>query len=100
MGKPKKYHVRSINFGEAGNPARILIEKFIQIKGKKALSSLIRKWTIIHLKDEPEYQDWKTQQLLYERKELGAEIAEKAEKRSKINQQLRELGTDPDEVIY
>ncbi len=100
MGKPKKYDVRSINFGEVGHPARILVDKFVSLHGKTALSRLIRRLVMIYLMEKPEYRDWKAQKLIYERKELGKKVAQILERRRKVDEELRDLGVNPDELIY
>jgi len=99
MGKPKKYDIRTINFGEAGHPARLLIEKFVKLHGNKALSQLVRRLIVIYLMDKPEYKDWKGQMLIHERKEIGRLLAQKLERRSKIDEQLREIGIEPDDLL-
>ena len=99
MGKPKKYDIRSINFGEAGHPARILVDKFVQKHGKTALSQLIRRLVVCYLMDKPEYKDWKKDLLIYERREIGKEIAHKFNRRRQIDDELREMGVNPDEVL-
>ena len=100
MGKPKKYDIRSINFGEVGHPARILVGKFVKMNGKTALSILMRRLVVCYLSNNPEYVDWKKQYLINQRKELGKDIAGKAEQRNKIDAQLRELGVNPEEILY
>lgn len=96
MARKKKYLLRSINLGGIGHPARVLAEQFIKRKGKTKFSELVRKLIVIYLGNRPEHQDWKKEVLLYERRELGKNIAELCEKRRKIDDELRELGIDPE----
>ena len=100
MGKPKKYLRKSINFGGVGNPARILIEKFISKYENSELSSLIRKLVTIYLSDNPEYKDWKIQMLRYEKRKLAEELQKLSKKMQYNSEKLKELGVDPDDFIY
>ncbi|MBN2893490.1 hypothetical protein K9M74_02610 [Candidatus Woesearchaeota archaeon] len=99
MGKPKKYAIKTINFGENGHPARILVEQYIKLHGKNALSQLIRRLVVIYLMDKPEYKDWKAQLLIHERKEIGKNVASKMQRRCQIDEELREMGIDPDDIF-
>jgi len=99
MGAKKKYAIKTINFGEQSHPARILVEKYVELHGNNALSKLIRRLVVIYLIDNPDYKDWKAQKLLYERQEIGKLVAEKLERRRKLDDQLREMGIDPEGLI-
>ena len=96
MGRKQKYHITSINLGEVGHPARQLAEQFLKRKGKSKFSELVRRLIIIYLGKRPEHQDWKKEVLIYDRQELGKNIAELCERRRKIDDKLRELGIDPE----
>ena len=99
MGRPKKYDIRSVNFGEPGHPARVLIEKYVKQHGNKAVSSLIRKLVTVYLQDRPDLKGWKAQMLIHERKEIGRTVAYNMDRRRRIDDQLRELDIDPDEIF-
>ena len=99
MGKPKKYDIRSINFGEVGNPARYIIKEYCEKYGKNELSRLIRKLVLIYFSDNPEYKKWKIYEIIYEKKKIGQNIAKLIKKRSEIHQELEKLGINPDEII-
>ncbi len=95
MGKKKKYLIKSINFGDVNEPARILIEKYLKMdksitKSKthqQELSNLMRKIAYVFLSNRPELKDWKKELLIYERKEL-------IKKNSEILAQLKENEKD------
>ena len=99
MGKPKKYDLRSINFGEPGHPARILVAKFVERNGKTGLSGLIRKLVIVYLQNKSEYKDWEKDLLIHKRKELGKEIAHKVKEKVQVDEELRQLGINPDDLF-
>ncbi len=88
MGKPKKYLIKSVNFGEVGNLSRIIVEKYEKLYGKQAFSSLMRKLVLIYLSDKPEFDEFKIQKLLFERQEL---IKQKKEVAKKLNENAEQL---------
>lgn len=99
MGQPRKYYMKTINFGLVGNPARILTEQYLKLNGKQSLSKLIRKLVICYLQNNPEYNSYKIDYLLYERKRLGNEIAIQIDKRHKVEDKLKEYGVDVDSIL-
>lgn len=98
MGKNKKYLTKTINLGEAGNPARILAEKYIEKYGKQEFSALCRKLLMIFLSDKAEFKDWKIQALISERKELQSKIPQISEKLCANAEKLEKLGVDINDV--
>jgi len=74
MGKPKKYLIKTINFGEINNPARVLVEKFISKKCNATLSEFMRKLVIIFLSDNLSNKDYKIQLAKYEREKITEQI--------------------------
>lgn len=100
MGKTKEYDVRSINFGKRGEPARIIVEQFVEKNGNASLSPLIRNLIVSFFADKPEYNKLKAKVLIEERKQVGGEICDLAVRKRKIDDDLRSLGVDPDEIFH
>jgi len=94
MGKNKKYLIKSVNLGEAGHPARMLAEAYIKKYGKQEFSALCRRLILVFLSDKKEYDDWKKQALIFERKELQAQIPEISKKLCENAEKLEKLGVD------
>ena len=97
-GRQKRYLTKTINFGAGGEPARILVEHYTKIYGKTALSELMRRLVICHLSPKKEFDGWKIQalkeerkKLFQERKKLGANLNDNAEKMGKIGFDFKEF---------
>lgn len=102
MGRKKKYKIASVNFGDEGHPARLLIESYIKKNGKLAVSSLIRKLIVVSLSRKHEYRDYKLQLLLYERKNALQRKVDAATEIFKIEEQLKKITgkKDIDEILF
>jgi len=98
MGKNKRYLTKTINLGEAGHPARILAEKYLEKYGKQEFSALCRKLIVIFLSDKEEHKDWKIQALIHERKNLQSEIPEISKKLCDNAEKLEKLGVNIDDI--
>ena len=66
MVKIRKYDITTINFGQAGHPARILKGLFVEKNGKQELSALMRKLIVVHLSTDERYEDWKKLHKIHE----------------------------------
>ena len=101
MGQQKKNLTKTINFGEADNKARILVEDYIKKYGKKnKLSELVRRAVFLVLSDNPEHKDWKIKMLLYERKEVGKQISKLSDRKTYLDDEMRKLGYNPDDLLW
>lgn len=66
----KKYLIKPVNLGRTGEPARILAEKYLQIHGNQDFSKFVRNLIIYSLSSKKEYQDFKKDFAIFERKKL------------------------------
>ena len=98
MGKKKKYLTKSVNLGTALNPARILAEKYIKKNGSQEFSSLIRKLLVTFLSNQKEFEGWKRDALIFERKELSKQIQNISKKLQKNADELEKRGVDLDNL--
>lgn len=98
MGKPKKYLIKTVNLGESGTPARILAEKYLKKFGKQEFSALCRKLIVLFLSNKKEFEDWKKEALLFERKELQKQIPEISDKLCQNAEALEKLGVKINEL--
>lgn len=98
MGKNKKYLIKTVNLGEVGHPSRILAEMYLKKYGKNEFSSLIRKLIMLFLSEKPEFDNWKKETLIFERKELGKQISEISDKLCKNAEKLEKLGVDMEDI--
>lgn len=119
MGAKKKYLIKSINFGDEKEPARILIEKYIKKylpkgyvdkavttgkdKGKfkrrdAEVSNLIRKMVVNYFSHLKEFQDWKKDALIFERKELNKQQKELYKKREDNKKELEQFGVEAGDI--
>ena len=94
----KKRLNSTVNFGEEGDPARILVEAFIKKNGKRKLSPLIRKLIVFGLSKKKEYNDFKVEMLKQKRKEIQKRFYETNEELLKNEDQLKKHGIDVDKL--
>jgi|GEM_PF-1163386 hypothetical protein len=102
-GRQKRYLTKTINFGAVGEPARILIEEYVKIYGKTALSELIRRLVICHLSPKKEFDGWKIKALKEERKRLFEERKKLGDGLNSNADKLEKLGgnwKDFDNELY
>lgn len=97
MGRNKKYRIKSINFGEEGNPSRSLLEKYEQLHGKQKTSEMVRKAIFVFLADRPELKGWKEKNLRNEKKQLAIELRELSRRMQDVHKRAEEMGIDLDE---
>jgi hypothetical protein len=99
MGQVKKYARKSVNFGEVGNPARVLVEQYIEKYGNNGFSALMRKLVLVYLGDRPEHKDHKITALVWEYRKKGEEVAKIAKERGVLRGRLVEAGIDADSIF-
>jgi hypothetical protein len=101
MGKNKKYLIKTVNLGEEKDPARILIEKYL--KGDKStkmksreqeFSKLMRRLIVYFFSTSKEFDEWKKQALIFERKEISKDINSLIEKKKANTKELEKFGVD------
>ncbi|MDP2750258.1 MAG: hypothetical protein Q8O89_05500 [Nanoarchaeota archaeon] len=91
----KKNERVTINLGDRNSKARIIYEEFIKIKGKGAFSEFAR-----HLIINSQAEQYQNKILKYEYKEVGKNVAQLIKRRVEIENEMREKGIDPDEVMF
>lgn len=97
MGKQKKLRISTICFGDENEPARILIEDYVKVHGKRSVSPLIRELIVAALGPGKHKQILDTvlkNRYKSARLKAGKEIKE----RSKLAEQLRKRGIDPEDL--
>lgn len=74
MGRQKDRGITSVEFGNKGTPARILIDQYRESKGRGEVSRLIRKLVLIHLGNNPAFREFKIKEAEYNVKLLAEEM--------------------------
>ena len=95
----KKYDIRTINFGERGNPARVLVRQYVKEHGVNKLSELIRRLVFCYLSGKAEHKNWRVELLLFEREQLGEQVFGVSKRMREVEAELRKLGVDDVEWI-
>lgn len=98
MGKKKKYLIKPVNLGNAGEPARILAERYLKLYGQQEFSKLIRKLIVIYLSPSKQFRDYKKDVLVFERKELNKEQKEIFEKRKNNEKELEKFNIEAGDI--
>ena len=98
MRTTKKYLIKSINFGHKGNPARTLIEKYIEKFGEQKTSEYLRHLVICDMSNKKEFQNWKIERLKYDFMQIKKIIGKRMQQKIKIAEKLENLGINPEEI--
>lgn len=91
-GRRKKYLIKSINFGQPGEPARELIDQYEKEFGSNKTSELVRRFVIYGLSDEPEFKKFKIKNFIKDRKNLFKDIKTAQDELSINYSRLKKLG--------
>ena len=86
-----KYYIKTINFGDKDNLARILIQQYIKENGKNELSRFIRNLVVYYLS-----KNKGADCLILERRKLSKNLAKLFEEKGYIDNELRKLGINPE----
>ena len=119
MGKKKKYLIKSVNFGDEKEPARILIEKYLESsipkhkdksvttsrdkakpRREQELSNLMRKLVVIYFSHLKQFEDYKKDALIFERKELIKKRAEISKALTENSSDLENFGIDVGKIDF
>ena len=98
MGRHKKYLRKSINFGDETNPARRLVEQWIELRGERQLSALMRKLVVVFLSQREDHKSYHRDLLLHEFRTLGHRVGDISNRRDQIRAELALEGIDADEA--
>lgn len=98
MQKTRKKDITTVNFGDPGNPARVIKDMYIKKNGKTSFSAFVRRLVVIYGSSDPMYDEYKNQILIVERAEIKKELATLMKRKYEIEEELKEKGIDPAEV--
>lgn len=93
-GNMKNRDIRTINLGRPGEPARELVEIYERKFGKNKFSKLIREMIVRELSCKKEFNDYKINGLIQERKELFQKMKLLQNKLSNNGDKLTKLKID------
>ena len=96
MGQKKKWKTATINLGEISHPARILADRFIELHGKNKFSKFVRDLIIARLSSDSVYNNFKLKHLILKKRELIKGHLDQLKKISKLNEEIKALGYDPE----
>ncbi|MFW5852550.1 MAG: hypothetical protein ACOCUR_00815 [Nanoarchaeota archaeon] len=94
----KQSGITSINFGDPTNPARVARDIWVRKNGKNELSRYVRKIFLMSVYDDPIYSDFKIKLKLAERKAIGDQLKELALRRDAIEQDIKDLGGNLEDI--
>ena len=93
----KKYLIKPINFGGVEEPARILIEKYMEQNGG-SVSKLVRDIVVNYLSNKKEYKDHKINLLIEQRKKMNQEVQRLSKELQKNADDLERKGINMDKI--
>ncbi|MFP4117942.1 MAG: hypothetical protein ACLFTR_03380 [Candidatus Woesearchaeota archaeon] len=94
----KKYDRTTINFGEPGDPARAIKSRLIEVHGKAAFSEHVRRALVAAYSSQRGFEKTKADIKFNELRKVISDMKELALKRSKIEEELQELGKSSEEI--
>lgn len=98
MGRYKNNFTSTINFGNKGEPARILLKEYIKRHPKYSISKLVRNLIVAYLSKNGDKQ-FQIKVLKEEYKVLSLTIGQDIKKRTKIGYELTKLGVNLEKEI-
>ena len=97
-GRKKKYLIKSINFGQPGDPPRELLQEYEKKFGKNKTSEYIRNLVFYSLSSSPEFDKFKIKNLIEERKRLFYNIKQIQAQLSLNYEKLNKLGLTDNQI--
>lgn len=100
MGRKKELLVRSVNFGNSREPARILLERFEKKHGKREVSNLVRKAIVALLSQDSQFKAFKAEILKEERRTMIKDLNKLSKKMQENADDLIRFGVDIDQIGF
>lgn len=97
-GRKKKYKIKSINFGQPGEPSRELIDQYEKEYGSMKTSELIRDLVVQGLSSNKEFDKYKIKNLMMQRKNLFETMKNVQKELEENGEKLSKLGISDEQI--